>query len=395
MIETGHPDRERDPGEVSKGEINMRTRFGRLLMAMALVLVLVGATAATTVGVNHMVAGSGTTTAVAQPTAAVQQVSQTAATASTTDLTALYSQLQGSVVEVLGQTSGRGFGQGGESLGSGIILDTSGRVLTNYHVVQGSSSLTVRLTDGTEADARVLGTDPAGDLAVVQANFPSGTSLVPAPLGDSSSLRVGQAVFAIGNPFGLQNTLTSGIISGLNRTLSSDSNGRPLSGLIQTDAALNPGNSGGPLFDENGRVIGINTALENPSGDTFAGVAYAIPINTAQRYLSQLIGGQTITHARLGISGATLTRSLAQQVNVDYVPGVYVDQVQSGSPADQAGIQSGDVITTIDGQAITTFEGVASYVDGKSPGDNIQVTIVRAGQQKTVTVQLTAWQSGA
>ncbi len=371
-------------------------------MAMALVVVLIVATAATTVGVNHALTSGGSTNAVAQPTATVQQVSQTTAPASasasapTTDLSTLYAQLQNSVVEVLGQSSGGRFGQGGESLGSGILLDTSGRVLTNYHVVQGTNSLTVRLADGTEADAQVLGTDPSGDLAVVQASFPSGTNLVPAQLGDSSSLKVGQPVFAIGSPFGLQNTLTSGIVSGLNRTLSSSSNSsRPLSGLIQTDAALNPGNSGGPLFDENGRVVGINTALENPSGDTFAGVAYAIPINTAQRYLSQLIGGQTVTHARLGIAGATMTRSLAQQANVDYVAGVYVDQVQSGSPADQAGIQSGDVITSIDGQAATTFEALSGYIDGKSPGDQISVTIIRGGQQKTVTVQLTAWQSGA
>ncbi len=381
----------------------MRTRPARLLMAMALVVVLIVATAATTVGVNHALTGGGSKSAVAQPTAAAQPASQSTSpaapasnTAQTTDLSTLYAQLQNSVVEVLGQSSGRGFGQGGESLGSGILLDTSGRVLTNYHVVQGTNSLTVRLADGTEADAQVLGTDPTGDLAVVQASFPSGTNLVPAQLGDSSSLKVGQPVFAIGSPFGLQNTLTSGIVSGLNRTLSSSTNNsRPLSGLIQTDAALNPGNSGGPLFDESGRVIGINTALENPSSDTFAGVAYAIPINTAQAEMSQLTGGQTVAHARLGISGATMTKSLAQQANVDYVAGVYVDQVQSGSPADQAGIQSGDVITSVDGKGVTTFEALSGYINGKSPGDQISVTLVRSGQQKTLTVQLTAWQSGS
>lgn len=377
----------------------MQTRFGRMLAALVFVAVLMGATAATTVGINHALVGGNGTSATTQPVATVQPVSQSAAPAAaastaTTDLADLYARLQGSVVEVLGQSSGR-FGQGAQSLGSGIIMDTSGRVLTNYHVVQGSGSLTVRLADGTEADARVLGTDPAGDLAVIQANFPSGTSLVPAQFGDSSSLRVGQAVFAIGNPFGLQNTLTSGIISGLDRTLGSNGNGRPLSGLIQTDAALNPGNSGGPLFDENGRVIGINTALENPSGDTFAGVAYAIPINTAQRYLSQLVGGQTVTHARLGIAGATMTRSLAQQANVDYVPGVYVDQVQSGSPADQAGVRSGDVIVSIDGHAVTTFEDVANYIDGKAVGDQVTLTILRGGQQQDVTARLIAWDSGA
>jgi putative serine protease PepD len=353
--------------------------------------------------------GSSNTAALANPTSAAQNVSASADTHSssssapltaTDDFTALYAKARPSIVEITtgGSTSSNPF-QPDETqgLGSGIVLDTDGHILTNYHVVRGFQTVTVTFADGSSGSADVVGTDPGDDVALVKVDADA-SELHPATLGDSDAVKVGQVVAAIGNPFGLDGTFTTGVISGLDRTLSSSSDGRPIRGLLQTDAAVNPGNSGGALFNTAGEVIGINTAIENPGGNAFAGVAYAVPINTPKRFMTQLTSGQTITHARLGISGRTVTPDDAKTLGIDH--GVLVASVQNGSSADKAGLQSpsngaGDVITAIDGKPMKTFDDLANYIDTKTVGDKVTITVHRDGKDQDLTATLESWDSSA
>ena len=210
--------------------------------------------------------------------------------ANASDFTALYNEVRPSIVRITTGQQADGSFSGGQQggLGSGIVLDKDGHILTNYHVVRGSDTVTITFSDGTVASADVVGKDPGNDTAVVKTDADASV-LKPATLGDSSQVKVGSFVAAIGNPFGLDGTFTTGVVSGLDRTLPSSSDGRPIRGLLQADAAVNPGNSGGALINMKGEVIGINTAIENPGGNSFAGVAYAVPINTPKRYLTQLV----------------------------------------------------------------------------------------------------------
>lgn len=324
--------------------------------------------------------------------------SSTSQLAPADDFTALYAQVRPSIVRITtGQQLGDPFSNGREGLGSGIVLDTSGHILTNYHVVSGFDTVTVTFADGTIAQASVVGKDPGNDNAVVKVDVDA-SELHPATLGDSSAVKVGSVVAAIGNPFGLDGSFTTGVISGLDRTLSSSSNGRPLRGLLQTDAAVNPGNSGGALINTKGEVIGINTAIENPGGGGFAGVAYAIPINTPKQNLSQLNQGSAITHPRLGISGTTLSKADAAKLGVPQ--GIAVVQVQAGSAADKAGLKSsangtGDVIVSIDGNPVKTFEDLANYLDTKGVGDTVKLSVHRDGQNIELSATLAGWDSSA
>jgi S1-C subfamily serine protease len=224
------------------------------------------------------------------------------------------------------------------------------------------------------------------------------TELTPAKLGDSSAVRVGETVAAVGNPFGLDGTFTTGVISGTGRTLASSSTGRPIRNLLQTDTAVNPGNSGGALFNLRGEVIGINTAIENPNGAGFVGIAYAVPINTPKRFLTELISGQTIEHPRLGISGRTLSPSEAEELGVPH--GVAVISVDPDSAADEAGLRpsqngTGDVIVEIDGEPMETFEDLADYIDSKSTGDEVTLKVHRDGEDIELQATLRSWDSSA
>ena len=350
--------------------------------------------------------GSSKSASVAPATTSGQTVSDTSknsdsggAPANTQDFTSLYNAVRPSIVRITtGQQASDPFSGGGAGgLGSGIVLDKDGHILTNYHVVRGSDRVTITFADGTVASADVVGKDPGNDTAVVKTDADP-SELKPATLGDSDQMKVGAVVAAIGNPFGLDGTFTTGVISGLNRTLQSSSDGRPIRGLLQADAAVNPGNSGGALINAKGEVIGINTAIENPGGNSFAGVAYAVPINTPKRYLTQLVSGQTITHARLGISGKTLTPAELKTLGIDH--GVAVVAVDSGSGAGQAGLKSsangkGDVIVDIDGQPMRTFDNVADYIDTKAVGDQVKLTIQRDGKSMDITATLKSWDSSA
>jgi S1-C subfamily serine protease len=289
--------------------------------------------------------------------------------------------------------------QQSEATGSGFLIDNDGHVLTNAHVVEGAKSVTVQLGDGSEQNAQVIGTDPSSDVALLKVDNTEGAS--PLPLGDSSKVQVGDPVVAIGNPFALDRTVTSGIVSGLERQTQAP-NGFSISDVIQTDAAINPGNSGGPLIDGAGQVIGINSQIESQSGGN-EGVGFAVPIKTAADVVSQLENGGQVHQAYLGISGGDITPEVAHALNLPVTQGVLIERVLSGGPADDAGIKGatgqatiagqtfpvgGDIITKVDGKAVTGMDDVISAVNDQKPGDEITLTVWSDGHQRDVSVKL-------
>ena len=278
--------------------------------------------------------------------------------------------------------------------GSGFIWDEAGHVVTNWHVVQNASEATVRLADGRSYKAALVGASPAHDIAVMRIGVGFGRP-PPVPLGTSHDLKVGQKVFAIGNPFGLDWTLTTGIVSALDRSLGGD-NGRTIEHLIQTDAAINPGNSGGPLLDSAGRLIGINTAIYSPSGAS-AGIGFAVPVDTVNRVVPQLIRHGQYLRPTLGIEvDDSLNERLKQQLGVK---GVVVLRVAPGSAADQAGMQGatisrdggivpGDIILSIGETPVESVGKLLARLDQYQVGDTVRVTVSRKGSQLTLDVAL-------
>jgi putative serine protease PepD len=285
-------------------------------------------------------------------------------------------------------------GAQGQGSGSGIILTSDGQILTNNHVVELAADLgklQVSFNDGTHATARIVGTDPLTDTAVIQAEGVSG--LTPATIGSSDSLRVGQSVVAIGSPFGLDATVTTGIVSALKRPVNVGSDGSGNSTVypaIQTDAAINPGNSGGPLVDMNGHVVGINasirTAGQNPLGGEpgSIGLGFAIPIDDVMPVIEQLEKGETATHARLGITVGPVDRSADSLVE----DGARITQVNDGSAAEDAGLREGDVITKVDDTLITDADSLVATIRSYRPGDEVTVTYTRDGEEHTASLAL-------
>jgi S1-C subfamily serine protease len=292
--------------------------------------------------------------------------------------------------------------EGGSATGSGFVIDAEGHVLTNDHVVQGATEIRVKLGDSeTPHPAEVVGSDPATDVAVLKVDAPA-DQLHPLPLGRSGDVEVGDPVVAIGNPFGLDRTVTSGIVSALQRQIQAP-NGFSISNVIQTDAAINPGNSGGPLINARGQVIGINAQIQTGGGGGNVGIGFAIPIDTVQEEIDQLIETGEVEHAYLGISGGTITPELAKAVNLPVKEGVLVQSVSENGPADDAGIEAGNTSATIDGAEISLGGDIITEVDGKKvagmdeivelvseaePGDEMELTILRDGQTKKATVTL-------
>jgi S1-C subfamily serine protease len=286
--------------------------------------------------------------------------------------------------------------QEGEGSGSGAVIDDQGHIVTNYHVIEGAQKLTVSFGGDKTYQARVIGGDADTDLAVIKVDAPA-DQLRVIPFGDSNQLAVGQKVLAIGNPFGLDRTLTTGIISGLQRPLRARNN-RPIEGAIQTDASINPGNSGGPLLDSRGRMIGINSQILSPSGAS-AGVGFAIPINIAKRIVPQLIQNGMVRRPRLGV-GTRAVKDLRDQVRMPISDGLIVIQVVPGGAAAAAGIRGlvqtedgdvelGDIITSVDGQAMTTQDDLYRMLDKHQIGDTIQVEVLRNNRRVTLPVRLT------
>jgi S1-C subfamily serine protease len=292
---------------------------------------------------------------------------------------------------------------GGTATGSGILMDDQGHVLTNAHVVDNASSVTVKFGDGEPLDAKVLGIDNSTDIAVLQVD-PGQVDAQPLPLGNSDAVNVGDPAVAIGNPYGLDRTVTSGIISALQRQISSP-NGFTISDVIQTDAAINPGNSGGPLIDGQGRVIGINSQIATGSGSSGSvGIGFAVPINTAKNVASQIIDGGSVQHAYLGIEGADLTPEIASALNLPVDQGAIVQKVTPNGPAADAGLQGGgdttvsvggervraggDVITAIDGKPISGMDDLITAINEKQPGDTVTLDVLHNGSKTQVDVKL-------
>jgi S1-C subfamily serine protease len=300
-----------------------------------------------------------------------------------------------------GEEESRG---GGIATGSGILLDKEGHILTNNHVIEGASKVEVKLgSSDTEHEAEVVGADPATDVALLKVNAPIGEER-PLSLGDSSKVQVGDPVVAIGNPFGLDRTVTAGIVSALQRQIQAP-NGFSISHVIQTDAAINPGNSGGPLINSAGQVIGINSQIQTGgSGDGNVGIGFAVPINTAREVVEQIEKHGKVEHAFIGISGGDITPAIAKALKLPVEQGVLVNEVVKGSPADKAGLEGGnteatiegakvdlggDIITEINGNKLSSMEDLINAVNSAHPGDKMELTIIRgADETKHVTVTL-------
>jgi putative serine protease PepD len=296
----------------------------------------------------------------------------------------IYDRASKSVVEI----AAAGSSGGGSAQGSGFVYDDSGNIVTNQHVVAGATKISVSLWNGAELDATLVGTDPSTDLAVLHVNAPK-SALRPLRLGDSSAADVGDPVLAFGSPFGLEGTVTAGIISALHREMTAPNN-FTITNTIQTDAAINHGNSGGPLLDRQGRVIGVNAQIESDSGGS-DGVGFAIPSNTVRPIVRQLIATGEVEHAYLGIRMAQLP------------DGVAVTEVLPDTPAAKAGIRpstgtkivdgqeqptGGDVVVEFDGEKVTSAVALQSAVDARRPGDTVEVTVVRDGSRRTFEVTL-------
>jgi S1-C subfamily serine protease len=301
---------------------------------------------------------------------------------------------------------GEGAQQQGKATGSGIVIDNNGTILTNWHVVENAVKVTVSVEKGKAVEAKVLGKDPSNDLAVLRVPT-GGLALHPLTLGDSSHVQVGDPVLAIGNPFDLERTLTTGVVSALQRQITAP-NGFTISNVIQTDAPINPGNSGGPLLNANGEVIGINSQIETGgSGDGSVGIGFAVPINTAKSEIAELEKGGTISVAYLGLTSLTIDGSLSA-LNLPVKSGALVQSVQKGTAAEKAGIHGGtvngnteggqvavggDIIVSIDGKPVASSEDLAADIEAKKPGDSITIGLLHANgsggyEHKTVTATL-------
>jgi S1-C subfamily serine protease len=376
----------------------MRSRTTRTLTVTA-ALVAAAAVGAGGGAATFAALGSDGTTVVRQVT--VKSSEPAASTSESLSVSQVYEKAYKSVVEItssLSQASPMGGEQQAQGQGSGFVFDAQGHIVTNQHVVDGAQTVSVRFWDGSTYDATVVGTDPSTDLAVIKVDAPADV-LQPVALGDSTQLTVGEPVVAIGSPFGLEETLTSGVVSALNREMTSPNN-FTISNSIQTDAAINHGNSGGPLLNGAGEVIGVNAQIRSDSGGS-DGIGFAIPSSTVASIVPQIIASGSVEHAYLGVGVATLPSSVSEELGLP--AGVMVTDVRQGSTAAEAGLRAaggsamvdgqsyptgGDVITAVDGTAVTTGAELQAAVDAKKPGDTISLTYTRDGASTTVQVSL-------
>jgi S1-C subfamily serine protease len=353
-------------------------------------------------------------TVVAQQQQQQQQQQQPAGTPATTtyDLASLFEKVEGSVVQITSTVStvnnnivinGNPLTSKSTRLGSGFIYDAKGLIVTNNHVIDGADNVDVTFTDGNTYSAKVLGKDAYSDLAVIQITDKVTEKLQPLMIGNSSDLRVGDQVVAIGNPFGLSNTMTTGIVSQLGRLIPNEDNTFSIPNVIQTDAAINPGNSGGPLIDMQGEVIGVNSAIQSNTG-SFAGIGFAISSSAVQRIVPVLIKDGKYDHPWLGIAGTSLTPKLDVQFGLDRnTKGMLITSVTDGGPAQKAGIKgtsfdrlgnvrkAGDIVTAIDGQEVKRIEDVITYLEQNThPGDTVTIHLNRADQDTQAHVVIAA-----
>jgi S1-C subfamily serine protease len=347
-----------------------------------------------------LLSSDGGTTVVRQVTVAdAEPAAETTPSSSVADV---YRKTSKGVVEITvsGRASPTPFGgsETQQAQGSGFVYDDQGHVVTNQHVVDGASSISVRFWNGATYEAKLVGSDASTDLAVIQVDAPASV-LAPLALGDSSDLEVGDQVVAIGSPFGLEGSVTSGIVSALHRQMTSP-NGFAIDDAIQTDAAINHGNSGGPLLDDQGKVIGVNAQIESDSGGN-DGVGFAVPSDTVRSIVGQLVASGKAEHAYLGVGLQSIPASVASELGL--VPGAEVTDVKGGTPAAGAGLRGatgsrtlngqpyptgGDVITAVDGQKIASADDLRRAIEAKRPGDTVALTYSRDGRSRTVDVEL-------
>ena len=365
-----------------------------------LVVLVVGA-----VLIATNVIDTGDTTTIVRESPATQPTTSTASTDGRT-VRDIYKQEGQGVVFIQSQgvssdsNSPFGLPQQGTATGSGFVVDKDGTIVTNAHVVEGADKVQVRFDENGEfIDAEVKGVDTSSDIAVLKIDPSNVSDLTPLPLGDSSKLQVGDSVIAIGNPFGYSKTVTTGIVSGLQREIQAP-NGFTIPDVIQTDASINPGNSGGPLLDANGRVIGINSQIATGGGQGSVGIGFAVPINTAKELLPDLKAGETIEHAYLGVQMQDVTKQLAEDLNLASDQGALIVEVTQGSPADKAGLRGGrtetsqgvpaggDLIVAVDGKSVSDSNEVANAIAQKRPGEKAEITYYRGDSKKTVSVEL-------
>jgi S1-C subfamily serine protease len=308
------------------------------------------------------------------------------------------------ITSTLGSTSGSSgqFQQSSQALGSGFVLDKGGHIVTNYHVIDGATSIEVRFSNDDTLKATLVGSDPSTDIALLKVDA-RGNALTPLVLADSDRLEVGDAVVAIGNPFGLERTVTAGIVSALQRAVTAP-NGFSIDHVIQTDAPINHGNSGGPLLNTHGNVIGINSQIETGgSGDGNVGIGFAVPSNTVKTVIGQLLSSGKVEHAYLGVSAAEITTDLAHSFGLSITKGLVIQTVSPGSGAAGAGLKAGskqvviagesyrmggDVIVAADGTPVSTIDELRDVIAAHKPGDKIQLKIYRGDSNTTVTVTL-------
>ena len=378
----------------------MRSRTTRIVTVTAALVAAAAVGAGGGAATFAALGSDGSPTTVRQVT--VESSEPAASTTESLSVSEVYEKAYKSVVEItttLGQSdSPMGGEQQGSGQGSGFVFDAEGHIVTNHHVVNGAQSVSVRFWDGSTYDATVVGSDPSTDLAVIKVDAPADV-LAPLALGDSGSLTVGEGVVALGSPFGLEGTLTSGIVSALNREMTSPNN-FTISNSIQTDAAINHGNSGGPLLNGAGEVVGVNTQIKSDSGGS-DGIGFAIPSSTVSSIVPQIISSGSVQHAYLGVGVASLSESVANELGVP--AGAMVTEVRQGTPAAEAGLRAasgsamvdgqsyptgGDVITAVDGAAITDGASLQSAIDAKRPGDTVSITYTRDGTSTTVQVSL-------
>src|SRR3954468_1100610 len=356
-------------------------RTPALLVAVAL------ASGAGGAAVYGLADGGGTTTVTTAP--AVTATARPAAAVKTTgalSVNQIYQQTKNGVVDIKVRTSSgsatpnfggpnNGGSQESQAEGSGFVIDNDGHIATNQHVVDGATSIKVTFADGKTASAKVVGTDRSTDVAVIQVDA-SKSDLHPLTFADSNDVQVGDGVVAIGSPFGLEGTVTTGIVSALDRTIQAPNN-FTISGAIQTDAAINHGNSGGPLLDSAGHVIGINSQIESDSGGN-DGIGFAVPSSIVQRVAQQLVSGGKVAHAYLGVQLSDATSGA----------GASIGQIAGGGPASDAGLRTGDVVTAIDGKAIGGADALVNAVDAHKPGDQVTLKVRRGGDTSQIKVRL-------
>jgi S1-C subfamily serine protease len=350
---------------------------------------------------------TGDTTTVVRESPSTQPAATTATGTAGRTVREIYKQEGRGVVFIQSQgvttDSNSPFGgpQQGTATGSGFVVDKDGTIVTNAHVVEGADEVDVRFEEnGDFVKADVKGVDTSTDIAVLKIDPSDVEDLTPVPLGDSSKVQVGDPVIAIGNPFGYSRTVTTGIVSGLQREIQAP-NGFTIPDVIQTDASINPGNSGGPLLDANGRVIAINSQIATGGGQGSVGIGFAVPINTAKKLLPDLKAGEAIERAYLGVQMQDVTKQLAEDLNLASDQGALVVEVTADSPAEKAGLRGGrtdtgqgvpaggDLIVAVDGKPVRDSNAVANAISRKQPGDEAEITYYRGDTKKTVKVELT------